>query len=351
MKHTLLATGILLAAYTSNGQTPVNRNQAIVQKATATWCGPCGQWGWETQEQILGDNMPAGVSDPKAFVFSQYDDDPSSFDNTANTLNSWADGFPNWAVNNKNRTAVSPNGGIYPSITRTDIKTAVDSFALLPAVASTGLAVSFSGNTATVNTVTKFWQAGTGNYTLSLYVIEDSVLSTQNGQSGSVYHHNVLRGHMGTQVYGESIVTGSAAMGSTYNKTFTMNVPATWNKSRLKMLAIVWKEDGQEYRFINSSSNGSQSAGIGNIEALDEMVIAPNPAAGMMRVSGIVRGRGDMQLSLTNAIGQTVYRATVPNDAGQIATTIDLSGFSNGLYTLSVSGQGTRTTRQISVMH
>jgi len=350
MRRFVLLPAILLSV-SSQAQIPVKKSMAIVQKATATWCGPCGQWGWTLHEDVMADNMPA--SNPKAFVFTCYGSSSSNYYNAAaGELTKWGQSYPNWGVNNVNRTAFSSNGGIYTTTTRNTIKTVVDSFALVDPTASTGFTYSISGNTINVNTKTQFWKATTGTFKVAVYVIEDSVLGYQNGQSSNVYHHYVLRGNMGSSVYGDQIATGSITANQTFTKNFTFTITDnTWNKNRIKILTVIWKQNGTAWEFFNANSEKSFATGVADIEAVDQLDVYPNPASSVLSVRGALTQQTATRISLVNAVGQVVYTKEIPYTGNQLSENLDVRNIANGMYMLHISTEGARTVQKIMVNH
>lgn len=345
----LLFLPLLMLFFNSYAQTPVNKSMAIVQKCTATWCGPCGSWGWTLQEDITTDNMSG--SNPNGFVFALYGSSSSNYYNAAaGQLTTWAQSFPNWAVNNINRTAFSSTGGIYPTTTQTTIKSAVDSFAAIAPNASTGFTVDITGNNITINTKTKFWKSVSGTYNVGVYIIEDSVYGTQNGQTGSVYHHNVLRGNMGSTVFGDQIATGSISANQTFDKTFTYTITDnTWNKSRLKFLTVIWKKNGTSWDFENANNFKSYPTGIATVEAVDQLTVYPNPATNDLHIMGALTKQAATQINLINAIGQVVYTKDLPFINEQLNEHINIDNLSNGLYLLLIKSDNALTSEKVII--
>lgn len=348
MRSKILLLAGVLATTCVQAQTPVNTSMSIVQKATATWCGPCGQWGWALQEDIMADNMVG--SNPKAFVFALYGDGASNYYNAAaDALTIWGQSWPNWGVNNINRT-VFAGGGINSTQTRTDIKSAVDSFALTASVASTAFSYSIAGNVLTVNTVTEFWLGGIGAYNLAVYIVEDSVYGYQNGKSGNVYHHNVLRGHIGASVYGEQIISGSISPNQTVNKNYTYTITDnSWNTSRIKILTVLWKEIGGKWSFVNANSIASAPTGIGNLEAVDQLTVYPNPASGNINITGALNRQSATRISLVNALGQDVFVKNIAYTTNQLHENIALDDLVDGVYFLHIKSDGAQNIRKVII--
>ena len=75
MRTAVLLIAATLMQTTLWAQIPVNRTQVMMQKATATWCGPCGGYGWTLQEQLNElVEMASKLLAPKEsfFVLSMY---------------------------------------------------------------------------------------------------------------------------------------------------------------------------------------------------------------------------------------------------------------------------------------
>ena len=322
-------------------QVPVKRAMGLVQKAIYTTCAPCGGWGWILHEEIMADNMTGAT--PNGFVLSVYGIPIHNYYNSvADTLGKWAVSWPNWAMNNVNRTVIVSGGNIDTFSTRRNIKKAVDSFAAIPPVASTGFTCSVSGSTLIVNTKTTFWAAATGTYNLAMYIVEDSVYGSQAGQAGYVYHRNVLRGQVSGTEYGEQIASGTIGANSGYTKNYIYAITDTsWKKSRLKVIAVLWKKAGSVWELINMNSLKSAPTGVGSVPvAVDQLIVYPNPANNRLRLSGVLIVASDAHIDIANAIGQTVFKKTIPYQSNQINEEINLDNIASGIYTLRISVNG-----------
>ena len=353
MKPALLLFLVLFVFAGAHAQVAVNRTMAMVEKATATWCGPCGTWGWTLQEDIAADNMVG--ANPNAFVLEAHGSLGSFHTGTADSLiRGWVgSSIPKWAVNNVNRTVADANG-IYPILTRTAIKKAVDSLVAISPVASTGFYYTITGNTINFRTQTRFWKAASGTYNLGVYIIEDSAFGEQVGQATDVYHRNVLRGRISSDSYGDQIATGTIGANQTYSKNFTFTITRTdWNKSRLIFLAVLWKKNGSNWdswEVVNANSVKSIFNGVDKIPlAVDQLIVYPNPATDRLHLSGALTVAADAGISIINAIGQTVFQKTVPYHGGQLSEDIKLDKLSNGVYTLLIRAEDAQSVQKIII--
>ena len=228
-----------------------NKSMALVTKMTATWCGPCGGWGWTTNEEII-DELGG-----KAVVMSLYQ--PSSLNNP--TATEWiadfnTQGTPNWAVNGNNRTAYSPTGGIYTSTTKSNCVNASDStYSASPEAQAIYGAFTTEGSSITVNTLTQFYGSPSGEYYLGAYIVENGVIADQSGDAGpNASHPYVLRGSMDGNSYGTLLVNGSTGTELMEN-TFSMTMETEWVTENISVALVIWKKVGGSYTFVNAFTN------------------------------------------------------------------------------------------------
>jgi hypothetical protein len=225
-----------------------HKSMALVTKMTATWCGPCGSWGWITNEELI-DQLGG-----KAVVMSLYY--PQGLNNP--TASEWiADfntlGTPNWAVNGRNRTVYSSTGGIFTSTTKSNCVNASDStYSASPEAQAIYGAFTTEGSTITVNTLTQFYGSPSGEYYLGAYIVENGVIADQAGDAGTnASHPYVLRGSMDGNPYGTLLVNGSTGT-ETMENTFSMTMESGWVPENINVALVIWKKVGGSYTFINA---------------------------------------------------------------------------------------------------
>ncbi len=229
----------------SSGLNPTAAQKGFAINYTATWCGHCGDWG-APLIHTYADDAPKGVA------ICAHSGDPMS-----NSL---------FASFKADRTT----GGGIPSFWVGDQKTTNKSamanlIATGNAVAGVDYTYSVSGGVMTVKTSVKFFAAGSGDYYLSVLVLEDGIDGSssagqykQSGTSNSYpnddYHHDfVLRASsVNGNAYGEKIAS-SPAKDKTINKEYKISVDASWKNPYA--VALIWKKESgavPQYKFINS---------------------------------------------------------------------------------------------------
>lgn len=226
----------------------------IVSKTTATWCPPCGGWGWT----LFGELYSAVHG--KALIFTTYGSSSSKmYHKTAGDFySSWAPGagWPAFTANGKNETQYSAQGGIYTGLTKERVLAVVDSTVAVMPVVNTGFTVNKEGDEWKITSKTKFFKPTSGEYYLGFYVIEDKVMEVQaghpEGNNTKVEHHHVLRAPV-TSSFGDMIASGDIAAGEAMEKNASITINPDWNPANTYIVAMLFKKEGAKYNFVNAS--------------------------------------------------------------------------------------------------
>ncbi len=225
---------------------PTQTQNGFAINYTASWCGPCGNWG----APLIHDYASAAPSG--AIICAHASNDPMN--------------NPLYGSFSADRTT----GGGVPSFWVGDVKTtsasAMSELRANAASAGVDYKYSISGTTMTVETKSKFFSALSGDIYLSVIVLEDGINGNstagqykQNGTSSSYpnddYKHNfVLRASAtGNEAYGEKI-TSNPASGAVIDKTYTITLDASWKNPYA--VCILWRYDASSgaptYKYLNS---------------------------------------------------------------------------------------------------
>ncbi len=234
---------------TSTALNPVQKQWGFVLEYTAQWCGPCGQWGAPTMTTLCA------VS-PNVVGVACHAASGDAMNNSALYSSFYSDrtdggGIPHFWVGDQNNNYAT---------------SAMTTLLAQTCTAAVDLNYTRSGNTITVNTQSKFFANGTGNYYLSVLVLESGINGSasaptgypQNGTTDANYtHKHVLRASAITgKAYGESIVNGTVKVGQTINKSYTITLDPTWTKT-INVCAILWNYDATvvapapKYKYVN----------------------------------------------------------------------------------------------------
>jgi hypothetical protein len=217
---------------------------------TATWCGPCGQYGGPNFDAVLDAGHEGSLlTAMKAYSTSSttgmghpiYTQMTSAFS---------VSGIPDFWVNNNN-----PNTNSSSVIsTATNIQNDTTNL-----VAGVALKKSVVGDSMLVTTKVKFFKDGSSNsiYSIAVYLVEDNVRGYQlvGGTADNNYlHRNVLRAGNSSNYYGVALNTPGVVPANTeFDNSFKIGLNPTWNRNNLKAIAVIWKNGATPYRVINSN--------------------------------------------------------------------------------------------------
>jgi hypothetical protein len=225
------------------------KNTSIINKFTGTNCYYCGDWGWPMFTGLI--DAHHGVDAVCIGSYSQ-----NSFAQLL--INSFATamdkrlpvkaGYPTFSANFYDAWT---NASTLQAMTA-NIETKISEHKAAAVVANSGLTYTVEGNNIVVNTRTKFFQAATGEYNISVIVLEDKVIANQSGPNGgaNASHHKVLRSSNGD--WGTMVSSGSVASGTQFDKTITITKDAAWNMANVEIATLLWKKNGTQWDFVNA---------------------------------------------------------------------------------------------------
>lgn len=379
MKKTILLIVSALYVLTTDAQTPVKKNVSVITKTSATWCGPCGSWGWTASNEFISNNpntiyigvFPSSINaniDPTVYpgavgTWGNGDFYTALSVNFMNTFVLAKSGYPSFATNFIDYTYRYFDQAT-STINTGKMKNSVDSAAKkiegnTNVVASTGYtyAISSKGD-ITVNTKTKFWAAANGTYQLAVYLVEDKALNRQNGQTDptklndKTEHHSVLRTSLSGD-FGDQIATGSINANQEFTKSYTFKVTNTkWDKAKLKPIVILWKVNGSKYEMVNANKTYDLvfPTGVDEVPGMTNVIVYPNPATNQTTVALALENATDGTIMITDALGRTVYNSgKIHLEAGEQEHTISTANFAGGIYNVVIATEAGISTQRLSV--
>jgi len=257
----LLLIGI---TYSLQAQIEVPETQSsLVTKVTASWCPPCGTWGWAFFEQAIEDNQD------KAILFAAHYSGnymTTESQNLASNFN--AAGQPQFFLNNSNLGINSGNG----TAKATELMNSIDANAALSPVLNTGIKATKEEGKLTIETLTRFFQATSGDFHLGLYIIEDEVVGFQQGIGASAVHERLVRSEITANTFGTQLMNGDVSVGTEYSGSIEIDIDPVWNLDHVRIVAIIWDKVGNKYNFVNAheieGSDIGASVGVANENVL-----------------------------------------------------------------------------------
>ncbi len=264
--------------------------KSLLVDISATWCGICGAYGCPSitaigngpqSSKVVILNMQASSSQ-----LAPYYKDGSTYkiSNIQNQL-FWSLGI-DVSGGSYGLPAFSLNGTEVDEKERSAIESSIATYAstndIIAGVAGQVKSGAEDGN-LTIETKVKFFKESTGEYYLSMFILEDGISQKQtNGPSGYLHNHVVRAVVGGTlsnpQVFGSgTIATGTQKANKEIAKDYTFNYqdlgqPSNiqgiqfntspdktsnkwvWKAEKTHIAFVLWKKDGTKYTFVNAST-------------------------------------------------------------------------------------------------
>lgn len=346
--------------FTGNAQSPERKAVALITEQTCLACVNCGSWGYDFADQIQdslnasGNGIFMGIYNVDQGITGIFGEIETFQNGTGIRLEQdptfAKSGNPNFMMN---VMPISNNGTINVDL----FFQRIDEFATTDPVASSAADYFISGNTITSRAKAKFWVPTDGAYYMASYVVEDSLLYFQAGLPGGfqkVAHNAVLRGSMsGSAAFGVPINTGAVTAGEEVTRNYSIGLESDWNKDKLKMFTVIWKKDGNKYKFINAAlSKAGTPASVNELADARDITLFPNPVyTDNVTLSFTAKKAMNLDLNISDIMGRIVYtsgkKAMI---AGSNSMNIPTHNLSNGLYYVMLSSGEGRTALRLSVV-
>ncbi len=163
-----------------------------------------------------------------------------------------------------------------------------------------------------------------------------------------------------TNIYqnnGSTLATVSGFTGINWSPN--VNDPTNWRSEQVALTGLA--SSNVLVKFVTTSDNGNnlyidninlrQTSPTGITEKLFVPVVAvyPNPTNGVTNVRVNVANSQTATMSLVNVLGQVVMTKTVVLNGGENTLTVDLSGYTTGVYNLVLDNGNGQTVKKITV--
>ncbi|GAB4383350.1 MAG: hypothetical protein Kow0075_15450 [Salibacteraceae bacterium] len=321
-------------------------NKGLVTKITASWCGPCGSWGWDAFSDLVETHKDNGI------CMALYASSSSLFYTSAASV--IADeigfgGYPNFAANGEDQ-------GVSYSNVSPIIEDFVDN---APVKANAAYEIAkVTDDSILINVKAKFFQNSTGTYLIAAYLIEDHVVGYQNGQGDSAVHHMVFRGAFSEASNNFELTNQGASEGEEFTKTLYIERDDQWDLSHVTIATVIWASDSlnpSDLIYVNgtnepqagdllSGGNGGDGSGddaddddykswpVGLDEVQEQTFnIYPNPVSNNLFIEMSVMD--DLKVELVDLLGKTLVTQSFFSTNKAV---LDMSAFPQGVYMLKI---------------
>jgi hypothetical protein len=398
VKSILLSASVLLIAGAASAQSKVTsggEKHVLVEEGTGTWCMWCPDGAQVIQERI----EPYGVNAnyPKAIIASFHNGSSDKMTIATDPYNNgtgYISGFPMGTVDRAPYpTNIGLSRGSWPGATgaRSGLTPNFDvSMVCLWDSVTRVLSIKIKAKTLV---------AGTGNYRINGYIVEDSISSglgsgfaqtSANGlnnpgstsASGSpswfigkglslasptVYAHmDVVRKILATTatggIWGDTAFT-NPAIGDSIERSYTYTIPATINGSTCypkytKVIGMVQKYGATTAdRAIENCIEAKvrlmwktlPSTNVASLEPMQDIQVYPNPASSRIVVKGMLQNPSDVSVAIYNVLGQRVFANDYKAGSSMFGEFISVENLSNGTYFVNITNEGGTVTKQFTV--
>jgi len=312
----------------SFGLLQAQNQNVIVSKVTATWCGLCGNWGWDYTE-ALKEAYPSGPATVMTVHKSGSDLENATSTWFLNNLNVGG-GQPLFYINNDQNLVGSGSWSNNLEDTKQEIEALADGF---PVISFDGVSLAGDQVECTVQMELNTVADGT-EYTIAVYVLENNVVNFQSGQGADAVHTNVMRMSLG-QPEGINAIPLSA-------HEFSDVVDPDWNKDELGLLAVLYEVDGDDYKIIGSTAVANFASKTNTQDLLDPSIFTYSDEGGELVI-------------IANDNNQ--YGLTINDMSGKQITSTDFSGSvriaknntPTGVYVMTFSTENKTVSQQIFI--
>ena len=398
VKSILLSASALLIAGAVSAQSKVTtggEKHVLVEEGTGTWCMWCPDGAQVIQERIEPYGLNANY--PKAIIASFHNGSSDKMTIATDPYNNgtgYISGFPMGTVDRAPYpTNIGISRGSWPAATgaRSGLTPNFDvSMVCLWDSVTRVLSIKIKAKTLV---------AGTGNYRINGYIVEDSISSglgsgfaqtSANGlnspgstsASGSpswfigkglslasptVYAHmDVVRKILASTatggIWGDTAFT-NPAVGDSIERSYTYTIPATINGSTCypkytKVIGMVQKYGATTAdRAIENCIEAKvrlmwktlPSTNVASLEPMQDIQVYPNPASSRIVVKGMLQNPSDVSVAIYNVLGQRVFANDYKAGSSMFGEFISVENLSNGTYFVNITNEGGTVTKQFTV--
>jgi len=231
-KRLLLFTFLSILSLQIFSQDVPEEQRLLLSKASATWCPPCGTWGWTFFEELIEDNEDKAVL--LALHHSGQLETPTS---DVIATNFGVPYQPRFYINNDEQGVTSSNSDDKRTIFQDSVNAV---FATAPVV-NAGIQI-LATDEYIVNVKTEFFQETEGEYYVGVYVVANDLVNFQESIGPNAVHHKVLRDKITDDIFGEPIGNGTIAAGTENDFEYFIDFDNFNNGSNDEILTIIWKK-------------------------------------------------------------------------------------------------------------
>lgn len=350
--------------HTISGLAFIPERAVVIEEGTGTWCGFCprGAVAMEAMQNDAARDHFIGIA--------VHSGDPMTvavYDSSSNFS-----GAPSMHINRHMLNA---------GVSTTSMQSAYDQEVIRVTNCSVGVNITnYDGTTgAWTANVDVNWAADVNtDHRVAIVVVEDKVTGTSSGYNQTNYYHgggqgalsgagvadwttagssvpaaNMYYDHVGRELVGgykgaanSLTIPNTAGSSETYAASGTIN--AAWDDDHIHLVAMVI--DNNTGEIMNAKKSDALAVGIDEANsAVNFFSIYPNPANSNATISFELKQTANVQVSVVNIAGQTVYTESLGRTSGAKMLHLNASDMANGMYFVNLVADGQMITKKLNI--
>ena len=344
MKKFYLIFLVLLSinAFSQTLEVPESK-KALLFKATANWCAPCGYYHYITDE--IYTNHSDNILFLNGHVASSSVGDPYSGE--MHNLFHNAGGIPSYSLSGVHLTDWPPTVDM--------ILDEASNFFASEIGANIAFEYDIVGDELTINTTTKFFQnLSADNFYVGALVVENNIEVSQDidGEYEDVIQHRILRTVLGDlndmgsgrKLWADEIAAGAVSSGSFFDHTLTKTLDSDWNYEEIEIIVVIWERNGDVFTALSSEDVAASVLNVNTADKLSSVKIYPNPVGERFNLE--LNNLSYSKVSVSDQLGRNIQ--TINPDCDHII--IDVSSFEKGVYFINIKDSKSLITKKIIVI-
>ena len=229
------------------------RNRGVVAKRTATWCGPCGGFGWNTF-----DNHKNTFGDDAVYLAFK-----TAFNATSGGLVSpMGNELYNKVFDIFDLESGTPRFFFNFNKDAGSSVQAINQHVESPVYVNSNYEMLVQSDKILLETTVKFFRDTVGEFVIVPFLILDDIEGPQSGHANSPnVPHPKFVADIARPItleqnsdWGYTFITGEVKAGLIMNLTFEVERKATWGEENISFTILIFKKEGTQYKFINAFS-------------------------------------------------------------------------------------------------
>ena len=324
--------------------TQVVQRTVLIEEFTSSTCPPCASFNEDFDPLLNSLNTNVAGSNVAAVKYQMNwpapGNDPSyNPDGNARKTYYGVSGIPD---------------GWIDGIDMGDVTTQITEAGTIPAFVDIDLSYSLAGMNMTVTAEVSSYANFSGNYKLHIAATEDFYAYAASTTSQDEYHYaqrKMLPNAQGTTL---TNMTAGGTQTVTASHTFVEGSPAQGNYNLWGILnnttLVAFVQNNTTKEILQAQVLNVGIVGMNEENALaNSLIVFPNPSNGLVNVAYTTAASTQATFQVRNVLGEVVMSVNQSIGAGAQRQTLDMGALSNGMYELTITADGLRASRKVSL--